>query len=200
MRLWPGAAPRLRVAPRFPKARAPVTAGRGSYGRPEVYSWGEGAVLRVGNYCGIADGVKIFLGGEHRTDWVTTYAFSALWDEARGVAGHPRTKGDVVLGNDVWIAHGAVLLSGVTVGDGAVIGGHAVVASDVPAYGVVAGNPARLLRKRFPEAIIERLLRVTWWNWPEAELRAEIRRLLSTDIEAFLEYAERRDPGRHNPA
>ncbi|HEX5127349.1 MAG TPA: CatB-related O-acetyltransferase, partial [Rhodocyclaceae bacterium] len=121
--------------------------GRGTYGDDLlVRNWNEGTTLRIGNYCSIAAGVKIYLGGEHRTDWVTTYPFSALWPEAAHIEGHPRSKGDVTIGNDVWIGTEAMILSGVTIGDGAVIGARAVVSRDVPPYAIVAGNPASVVR------------------------------------------------------
>ena len=95
--------------------------GKYSYGNPIVYSWGEGTTAQIGSYCSISGEVKIILGGEHRTDWVTTYPFSALWPEiAQDVPGHPKSKGNVLIGNDVWIGYGALILSGVTIGDGAV--------------------------------------------------------------------------------
>ncbi len=84
--------------------------GRCTYGRPEVLSWGEGTTLEVGAFCSIADGVKIFLGGEHRVDWVTTYPFNFLWERAYSFKGHPASKGDVIIGNDVWIGAESVIM------------------------------------------------------------------------------------------
>lgn len=164
--------------------------GRGTYGGLTVRSWGEGAMLNVGNYTSIADGVKIFLGGEHRSDWVTTFPFSVLWDSARHLSGHPKTKGDVSIGNDVWIGSEALISSGVYIGDGAVVGARAVVTHDVAPYSIVAGNPARLVRFRFDEEIIERLLALKWWNWEEAVLENAMPDLLSDNIVSFLIRAE----------
>ena len=89
-----------------------------TYGIPRVDLLGEGASLRVGKYCSIGTNVTIFLGSEHHLDWVSTYPFPFLWPEGRSIPGHPFTKGDIVIGNDVWIGFGATLLSGVTIGDG----------------------------------------------------------------------------------
>jgi acetyltransferase-like isoleucine patch superfamily enzyme len=161
--------------------------GRYSYGCPEIHFGASGARLRIGQFCSFADGVEIFLGGEHRTDWITTYPFPAMFEQAAGHEGHPATKGDVLIGNDVWIGHGATVLSGVEIGDGAVVGARAVVARNVPAYGVVTGNPARLIRRRFPDAQIEGLLRIQWWDWPLERILQQLPALLSGDIEAFLE-------------
>jgi acetyltransferase-like isoleucine patch superfamily enzyme len=166
--------------------------GRGTYGNPAILSWNEGASLSIGNFCSIAGGVKIFLGGEHRSDWVTTYPFNVLWPSASSISGHPKTKGNVTIGSDVWIAAEAVILSGVTVGHGAVIGTHAVVTKDVPPYAVVVGNPGRVVKYRFEQNIIERLLNVAWWNWSDDVIENKISYLLSTDIISFLDYTEKK--------
>jgi acetyltransferase-like isoleucine patch superfamily enzyme len=174
--------------------------GRGSYGGLEVYTWGEGATLQVGAFCSFAQGVKIFIGGEHRTDWVTTYPFNVLWEAGRTITGHPKTKGDVIIGNDVWIGTEAFVLSGNTIGDGAVIGARAVVTKDVEPYAVVAGNPARMVKKRFDEETIERLLRIQWWNWEDEKIGRALPLLLSQNIRAFLDAAEANTFDRHPDA
>lgn len=165
--------------------------GRGSYGKPVVHDYRDGSTLRMGAYCSLAD-VTIFLGGEHRVDWVTTYPFSVLWPQASHIPGHPDSKGDVVIGNDVWIASGATILSGTRIGDGAVIGAQSVVSGTVEPYAIVAGNPGRTVRKRFDDETICRLLDVAWWDWPEEEIGAALPLMLSDDVEAFLAAAERR--------
>ncbi len=163
--------------------------GRETYGNPDIHSWGEGSTLAVGSFTSIASGVQIFLGGEHRTDWVTTFPFNVLW-RRNDITGHPKTKGDVIIGNDVWIATDAVIMSGVTIGDGAVIGARAVVAKNVAPYAIVAGNPAVVMKKRFDDATIQRLLEVQWWNWSDAKIKNALPLLLNDDIEKFLKFAE----------
>ena len=162
--------------------------GEHSYagGTLRVQSWGEGSVLRVGKFCSFADGVTILLGGEHRTDWVTTYPFSALFENAQQFVGHPKSKGDVVIGNDVWIGMEAMILSGVKIGDGAVIGARSVVTRDVEPYAIVGGNPAKEIRKRFTEEQIQLLQRIAWWNWPIDQIQAAWPMLLSADIDTFI--------------
>lgn len=171
---------------RYPQYRI----GKGSYGNPEIHSWGEKTGLTIGAYCSFADGVQIFLGGEHRVDWVTTYPFSTFWQAAKGIAGHPRSKGDVSIGNDVWIATEAVILSGVKIGDGAVIGARAVVTRDVPPYAIVAGNPASVVKMRFDDETVARLLAIKWWEWDSHRIEQALPLLLNADIDAFLQAAE----------
>ena len=100
--------------------------------------------------------------------------------------GHPHSKGDIEIGHDVWIGREARVLSGVRVGDGAVIGAYAVVARDVRPYAIVVGNPAREVRRRFTDAQCEALLAIAWWNWPEERILANIDQLNGRDVDAFI--------------
>jgi acetyltransferase-like isoleucine patch superfamily enzyme len=166
-----------------------VTIGPGSYGEPEVHVFDgdPSTCLRIGAYCSIAAGVRIVLGGEHRTDWVTTSPLRIIHElPGAGQDGHPHSKGDVTIGNDVWIGLSATILSGVKIGDGAVIAASAVVASDVPPYAIVAGNPARIVRSRFPLEVREALERIAWWDWPREKVLAAADLLCSPDIETFI--------------
>jgi len=156
----------------------------------EVLDWGEGAMLQIGKYCSIAVGVKIFLGGEHRTDWVTTFPFNCFWDSAKQIKGHPRTKGNVTIGNDVWIGRDAMIMSGVTIGDGAVIGAGSVVAKDVRPYGIVVGNPANELKRRFSDEVVAKLNEIRWWDWERARIENALPLLLSTNLDQFIEASE----------
>ncbi len=160
--------------------------GEWTYGNPTVRSWREGTTLRVGRFCALADGVVILLGGEHRTDWVTTYPFSKVFPEAKDFIGHPRSKGDVVIGNDVWIGREALILSGVTIGNGAAVAARSVVTEDVLPYSIVAGNPATFIRFRFKKSIIADLQKIAWWRWPLSKIEEAWPLLLSSNIEAFI--------------
>ncbi|MEZ1317187.1 CatB-related O-acetyltransferase [Pseudomonas fluorescens] len=189
----------IRKLPKFErgmarfKARYPHYAfGRGSYGVPEVHDWKEGSTLSIGAYCSIAEGVQIFLGGHHRADWVSTFPFPAMVEQAAHISGYSGTHGNVSIGNDVWLCSNCTLLSGVTVGDGAIVAAGALVTRDVEPYAVVGGNPARFLRWRFPEEQRLLLLRSAWWNWPETELHSLADKLCSDDINGFLEYVRQR--------
>ena len=160
--------------------------GAHTYGKPSVMSWNEGTSLTIGKYCSISADVTIFLGGEHRIDWVSTYPFSALWEEAKLISGHPSAKGDVIIGNDVWIGYGVTLLSGVTIGDGAAIGACSVVTRDVPPYAITAGNPAQVIRYRFDEETVQKLLQIKWWDWPDEKVKQNVRLICSDSIHAFI--------------
>ena len=113
----------------------------------------------------IREDVVFILGGEHRADWITTYPFNALFSEGAHITGHPSSKGDIVIGNDVWIGYQSCILSGVTIGNGAIIGAKSVVTKDVPPYAIVAGNPAKFIRYRFPQETIDKLENLAWWDW-----------------------------------
>ncbi len=165
--------------------------GRGTYGRPEVFAWGEGQTLEIGAFCSFAGGIQIYLRAEHRVDWVTTYPFSALWKEGAGIQGHPTSKGDVIIGNDVWIGAESIILSGVKIGDGAVIGTGSVVAQSVPPYAIVFGNPAKILRYRFSQDIIASLLEIAWWNWDDQKIAEFLPFLLNPDIRVFISRAQK---------
>ncbi|MBN1255772.1 MAG: CatB-related O-acetyltransferase [Deltaproteobacteria bacterium] len=161
--------------------------GDWTYGTPKVFSWREGTTLKIGRFCAIADGVIILLGGEHRIDWVTTYPFTKLFPKAKGFTGHPRSRGNVIIKNDVWIGTDALILSGVTIGNGAVIAARSVVKENVLPYSIVAGNPAKHIKFRFSKSIIDDLQKIAWWNWPLSKIEEAWPLLLSSDIGAFVD-------------
>jgi acetyltransferase-like isoleucine patch superfamily enzyme len=141
--------------------------------------------LKIGRFCSLADGVTILLGGEHRVDWITTYPINILFGIKR-LPGLPHSKGDVIIGNDVWIGTDALILSGVEIGNGAVVASRSVVTKDVAPYSIVAGNPAKFIRFRFDKRIIDDLQKIAWWNWSSSEIEEAWPLLLSSDIGAFI--------------
>ena len=173
--------------------------GDHTYGVPIVHRWHQrSARLTIGRYCSIAGGVDILLGGNHRTDWITTSPLPAFYGrtpEGQDLGSCEADGGDVSIGNDVWIGQNVMILPGVSIGDGAVIGASAVVSADVPPYAVLVGNPGRVVRKRFPDATIERLLRLRWWDWADAEVAARADLLLSGDVDALLALPAGQGPG-----
>jgi virginiamycin A acetyltransferase len=170
-------------------AMADFRIGEGSYGWPNVLAFGDKG-LTIGRFCSIAKGVTILLKADHRIDWVTTYPFSELWPEASGHPGHPTTKGEIVIGHDVWIGQDAIIMSGVRIGNGAVVAAGSIVTSDVPAYGIVGGNPARLIRSRFSPEQVSALERIAWWDWPREKIVAALPQLLAPDIDEFIRMCD----------
>lgn len=168
--------------------------GTGSYGVPDVKFIHEGTTLKIGAYCSIAKGVLILLGGNHRTDWVSTYPFPAMLKQARHIKDYEESRGDVLIGSDVWLCANSTILSGVTIGHGAVVAAGALVCKDVAPFSIVAGNPARVIGWRFDEQTREALLASEWWNWPQEEVASVVERLCSEDATGFLEYARSRKP------
>jgi acetyltransferase-like isoleucine patch superfamily enzyme len=174
-----------------------ASVGRHTYGKAEVTRHDYTTTLHIGSFCSMADGVTFVLGGEHHPEWVTTSPLRILLHlPGAGQDGQPRSKGPIVVGNDVWIGRGALILSGVSIGDGAVVGAGAVVVRDVPAYAIVVGNPARIVRHRFDAETRERLLRTGWWNWPDEVIAANVDKLCSIDVAGLLSVGE---PGPGEP-
>ncbi len=162
--------------------------GEFTYGFPNIvpFPYENRGTLKIGRFCSIADNVTILLGGEHYTKWVSTYPFSVHMPGAEHCALQHFAKGDINIGNDVWLGFNTTILSGVTIGDGAVIGANSLVTKDIPPYAIAAGQPARVITYRFAPEQIEQMLAIQWWNWPEERV-CEAAPLLSSDnIDTFL--------------
>nr|WP_325186392.1 CatB-related O-acetyltransferase [uncultured Oscillibacter sp.] len=152
--------------------------------------------LSIGKFCSIACGARfLFNSANHTLRSLSNYTFP-LFYEAWGHTMSPAeawdNKGDIVIGNDVWIGYEAVILAGVTVGDGAVIGARAVVTKNVPPYTIVGGVPARPIRGRFPDETAEALLRLRWWDWPPERIAEGLEAIQHGDLEALRALAEDR--------
>ena len=144
--------------------------------------------LKIGKFCSIACGTKfLFNSANHALDSLSTYPFPLFFEEwnleKEKVTEAWDNRGDIVIGNDVWIGYEAVILSGVTIGDGAIIGTRAVVTKDVPPYTIVGGVPAKPIRKRFDEKVIKELLKIKWWDWTEEKIARNIENIKNGCIE-----------------
>lgn len=143
-----------------------------TYGYPKIHYNKKSlkiGTLKIGKFCSIASNVQIFLNYDHNVNWITTYPFPALWDKS--IEGHPIGKGNIIIGNDVWIGYGAYIFSGLIIGDGAVIAAGAIITKDVLPYSIVGGNPAKIIRMRFSQEIIDKLLQIKWWDEDEETIR-----------------------------
>jgi acetyltransferase-like isoleucine patch superfamily enzyme len=165
--------------------------GRFTYGFDclRIHQRDEGASLKIGAFCSLASDINIFLGANHRTDWITTYPFGHIYQDRLGgsdILGHPSTKGDVIIGNDVWIGMGSTIMSGLHIGDGAVVAAYSCVIKNVPPYHIVGGNPAKSIKQRFEDDIIDILLRLRWWDLPTEDIKNITKILSSTPEKSVL--------------
>ncbi|QJD97408.1 CatB-related O-acetyltransferase [Mucilaginibacter robiniae] len=149
-----------------------------------------GDKLIIGKFCAIASGVKFIMNGaNHELAPISTYPFAIFgkgWEkitEGVDLTEKYPNKGNTVVGNDVWIGHSATLMPGIKIGNGAIIAAQSVVTNNVPDYAIVGGNPARVIRKRFDDYTIERLLRIAWWNWNVAQITEHLMLINATDVE-----------------
>lgn len=146
--------------------------------------------LIIGKFCMIASDVKFIMNGaNHLTDAISAYPFAIFgngWEEAMENKSYPN-KGDIRIGNDVWIGYNATIMAGVTIGDGAIIATNATVVKDVAPYTIVGGNPGTEIKKRFPEATIAKLLELQWWNWDIDRITRNIERLTSNQLEDLVD-------------
>lgn len=150
--------------------------------------------LFIGRFCSIAHGAKFIMNSaNHTLKSLSTYPFPIFgqeWDDTLPVVEAWDNKGDIQVGNDVWIGYEAVILAGVTIGDGAIVGTRAVVTKDVPPYTIVGGVPAKPIKKRFDDETIDILLKIRWWDWPEEKIRANLKAIRSGDVEALKRSAD----------
>jgi virginiamycin A acetyltransferase len=152
--------------------------------------------LIIGRYCALASGVRFIMPGANHADLgPSTFPFGIFgepWGERTMdlVMGAP-SRGDTVIGHDVWLGHRAIVMPGVTIGHGAVIAACSVVTSGVPDYAVVGGNPAQVIRRRFDDADVERLLGAAWWDWPVAAVTEHARTIMAGTPAELLEIAQR---------
>lgn len=156
--------------------------------RNVLYNFGSDRLI-IGKFCAIATQVKFIMGGaNHQLDSISTYPFPIFghgWEGGMDKILNLPAKGDTLIGNDVWLGYDALILPGVTIGDGAIIGARSVVATDIPPYAIAAGNPARVIRSRFGESEMARLLEIQWWNWEIEKITRNLHLLMQNDIAAL---------------
>ena len=143
--------------------------------------------LIIGKFCSIACKAKFLMtSGNHTMKSLSTYTFPIFyeeWDETLNVKEAWDNKGDIIIGNDVWIGYDAIIMSGVKIGDGAIIGTRALVTKDVPPYTIVGGAPAKPIKRRYDDDTISKLLKIKWWNWSAEKIQANIKYIQAGDIE-----------------
>ena len=147
--------------------------------------------LIMGKFCSIACGAKfLFTSANHTQKSLSTYPFPIFFDEwdldVEDITSAWDRKGDIIIGNDVWIGYEAVIMSGVTIGDGAIIGARSVVTKDIPPYTIVGGVPARQIRRRFSEETIAALLELKWWNWPREKIARKVEAIKNGDMKGLV--------------
>ncbi len=143
--------------------------------------------LVIGKFCAIASETRFIMTGDHKLDGFSTYPFPIFgrgWEGAFTMDDFPM-KGDIIVGNDVWFGYNTLIMPGVTIGDGAIIGAGALVKKDVPPYSIVAGNPGKVVKKRFDDATIERLLNLAWWDWDIEKITRNVALICHADIDAL---------------
>jgi len=160
-----------------------------SYGSPTIIWGNPNAEYFCGRFCSIASNFIVYLGGNHRTDWITTYPFGHVHEDVfkHNKEGHPSTNGDVIIGNDVWIGNNVTIMSGVKVGNGAVIAANSHVVKDVEPYSITGGNPAKTIKYRFTQEQIKKLLEIEWWNWDNEKINENVELLCSDNIDTFID-------------
>ena len=145
--------------------------------------------LKIGAFCSIGINIKVYLGGSHNVDWVTTFPFGHIhldvFNNVNGY-GHPKSKGDVIIGNDVWIAENVTIMSGVKIGDGAILANNSHVVKDVEPYTMVGGNPAKVIKKRFSDEVIEKLLILKWWEMDDKTINEITPLLCSPNLDELF--------------
>lgn len=145
--------------------------------------------LLIGKFCALARGATFVMNGaNHLTSGFSTYPFFIFgngWEAATPARDALPYKGDTVVGNDVWIGYDALVMPGVAIGDGAIVAARAVVTRDVPPYAVVGGNPARVIRPRFPDDVAAALVEIAWWNWPADKITRHLAAITGADLDAL---------------
>jgi acetyltransferase-like isoleucine patch superfamily enzyme len=160
------------------------TWGEGTYGIPAINCYDKLSKVSVGSYCSIASEVSFLLGANHKGGLVTTYPIDRI-EKSKSTA-DASERGNINIGSDVWIGYRATIIGEVSIGDGAIIGAGALVVDDVPAYAVVGGVPAKVIKYRFEKDVIEKLLKIKWWSWDKDKVKENFSDIYTRDIDGFI--------------
>lgn len=169
--------------------------GKWSYGKPNIYRWDWKSKVIIGNFCSLGPDINFYVGGEHRADWISTSQlpasqFNKTFKKSKSIKNFGKSKGDIVIGHDVWIGGRSTILSGVTIGTGAIIAAGSLVVNDVEPYTISGGNPNRVIKKRFEDIVIKKILDTEWWFLKDTEIDDLSKFLLSSDTEKFFSYID----------
>jgi virginiamycin A acetyltransferase len=147
--------------------------------------------LIIGKFCAIAAETRFIMTGNHKLDAISTYPFPVFghgWESAFNVYDLP-VKGNIIVGNDVWFGYNSLVMNGITIGNGAIIAARAVVVKDVPAYSIVAGNPAKVVKMRFDDETINRLQKIAWWDWNIEKINQNLKLICNLDVDRLEEVS-----------
>ena len=168
-------------------------ADRGTYfdRNVNIITWSDDYKVKLGKYNSIGRDCNFFLHANHRHDWVTTSSqlLGPVTPEIANIhmqMGHPTCNGDITVENDVWIGAKSTIMSGIKISNGSVVAACSVVTKDVPPYAIVGGNPAKIIKYRFSDEEISKLLQVSWWNWSEEKIIENAFKLWNPNIDIFL--------------
>lgn len=182
--------------------RSDIEIGDYTYGNPKVRTGAGLAKCKIGKFCCIASDVSIQLISDHHPNWISTYDLSVLLNGNDFEKAYNKNtcivKGDVIIGNNVWIGERSIILPGVSIGDGAIIGANSVVTKSIPAYAIAVGSPAKVKRMRFNEDEIKKLMNLKWWDFEDDKLLASLKFIEGSDIHALELFDKEYDVKKGN--
>mgnify|MGYP001332679649 CR=1 FL=1 len=168
-------------------SRIPIRVGKHTYGTKwmNVLVWSnhENAKIEIGRYCSISFNLRLFFGGNHNYDWITTYPFGhtdSTKNDFQPIKGHPKKVSSIIIGNDVWIGRDVTIMDGVKISDGTIIAANSHVVKSTEPYSIIGGNPAKLIKKRFSDETIEELMIIKWWDWSDEKIKKNYKNLCTS--------------------
>lgn len=167
-------------------SKIPIRVGKHTYGtnwmNVLVWSNHEEAKIEIGRYCSISFNLRLFLGGNHNYEWITTYPFGHTRSTENNfpqIKDHPKKASSIIIGNDVWIGRDVTIMDGVKISNGTIIAANSHVVTSTEPYSIIGGNPAKLIKKRFSDDIIDELMIIKWWDWSDDKVKKHYKTLCS---------------------